>query len=62
MDNRQQRKWDRLLKGERVICSDDDMDSFPFNERLASIPNPNRVGVLDAWEAFLKLDGISYSR
>ena len=48
-------KWNRILNGERVVCSSGDMDRFPFHDCLASVSNPNRVGILDEWIAYLKI-------
>ena len=47
-------KFKRILNGERVVCSDTEMDEFPFNPNLVSIPNPKRIGILDQWVAYLK--------
>lgn len=54
---------DRVLHGERVVVSSADLDAWadavtdeePWPlRRLASIPNPDRVGVYDEYIAFLK--------
>lgn len=52
----QEDKIARLLRGERVIVSDDDMDVLEQDERLCglrSLPNPTRAGRLDAYVAWL---------
>lgn len=53
----------RVLAGERVVCSDEDMDALESGlpdgvvDRLASVPNPNRVGTRDAYVAFATARG-----
>jgi hypothetical protein len=59
--------WQRLKNGERVIVSaetldvladrfkdDSGADANLFFRQLATVPNPNRVGVKDEFIAFLK--------
>lgn len=46
-------KWNRILNGERVVCSHADMDSFPFHVDLVSVPNPERIGTLDTFLVWL---------
>ena len=51
MDN-----FQAMLNGEAVVLSDKDMDALeektpPY---IRSLPNPNRVGVLDRWLCFMK--------
>lgn len=50
-------KIERILAGERVVCSPADMDALeglPEADRLVSEPNPARVGTLDVFIAFLR--------
>ena len=39
-------KWSRILAGERVICSQKEIDAFPFHAYMCSEFNPRGVGVL----------------
>jgi hypothetical protein len=59
IDEVRQDKWERVLIGEKVVATVEDMryfESQPDEEvlRLASIINPNRVGDLDTYIAYLK--------
>lgn len=54
MNTVQIRKWDRISKGERVVCSHADLDAFPYHDRQVSIRNPAQVGTLDVAIAYLK--------
>ena len=53
-------KLKHLLLGEEVICSDADLEQLESGapwataKRLASVPNPKRCGLLDAYIAYLK--------
>lgn len=53
-------KMQRLRAGERVVCSETDLDALfealtdEEGNRLASIHNPAQVGTLDSYVAFLK--------
>ena len=53
-------KWARIRLGERVVCSDVEMEiieSQEGSERLVSLPNRSGVGILDRWVAFLRTEG-----
>lgn len=52
-------KMDRIIAGERVVCSDSDLDAIgrdlpdEYSVRLASVPNPAQCGTLDPYVAYL---------
>ena len=50
-----------MLRGERVVLSDQDCDAIgqmdgDLIKRFATLPNPNQLGLLDAWIGFLKAE------
>jgi hypothetical protein len=47
-------KYDRILNGERIVCSDHDLEEMPFHPFLVSIMNPRAVGTKDTYIAFIK--------
>ena len=50
-------KLERMMKGERVVCSETDLDllsPFDASNVIRSIPNPNRVGLKDAYECWIE--------
>jgi hypothetical protein len=54
-------KLQRFLSGQRIIASCEDMDrleglDWQIAKRLVSIPNPERVGILDQYVAWLKAE------
>ena len=57
MDEIVKEKCESMLLGEKVIMSDKDMDEiipYRLSNYVASIHNPNRVGILDAYIAWIK--------
>ncbi len=49
---------ERLKNGERLVVSDRTMDALEglddhFVKNLRSVPNPDRVGLLDKWIAYM---------
>ena len=56
-----------LQRGEKVIIGDAGLDLiqafFPkVSEKIASLPNPNRVGILDQYVAWIKSPAERLSR
>ncbi len=55
-------KKKRLLNGEKLICSDEDLDYFIqdvwmdyfIEKHLKSLPNPTQCGRLDKWVAWIE--------
>jgi len=52
-------KLNQMKNGERVVMSDQHLDLLfamddPMVNHVASIPNPNQVGTLDRWVAYIK--------
>jgi len=50
-------KTERIRRGERVVVSDSDLDKMSeldgdFMNHVASLPNPDRLGILDKYVAF----------
>ena len=57
-------KIERLLSGEKVICSDQELNSlvdFNWSNSIASILNPNQIGTKDNYIAWIK-PGIKLTR
>lgn len=63
MNNIEIEKLARILNGEKVVCSDKELDEFikaDMNNDVSvlndvvSVPNPNRVGILDAYLVYKK--------
>lgn len=54
------RKWNDLKMGKVCITNSLEMDLFPSDDPamnfLKSFPNPNRVGILDQYIAFIGYD------
>lgn len=51
-------KRQRVLAGERVVMSDEQLDRWEADSmptHVVSLPNPDRVGILDRWLVFAKL-------
>lgn len=50
-------KLDRICAGERVICTDADLDAFADDDRsngIRTICNPQQAGTLDRWIASVR--------
>lgn len=46
-------KFEKLLQGERVICSDADLDVLEQEGEIRSVRNPRQIGTLDRWVCWL---------
>lgn len=49
-------KYNKIMNLFRAVVSDDDLDAMvglPRSNSIKSVPNPNRVGILDAYVAYL---------
>lgn len=42
-------KLQRMFTGERVVCSDADLDVLEQSHEVRSIPNPRQIGTVDKW-------------
>lgn len=54
MNATQRHKFDHILLGEQIVCTDDDLDAFAEEDcsnLIRSIPNPQQTGTLDRWLA-----------
>lgn len=56
-------KVQRMLHGERVVISDKECDEIAEMDAdwvnlFGTLPNPQRVGVLDAWVGFIRPDAV----